>query len=640
MRRHVLAGALILAAVFAAYSNSLRNGFVWDDHLYVLNNPFLGEPGNIRFLLDPKFYASSPWVLAGNRPVFLASLVLDRTVWGFNPAGYHLTNLLIHSANSLWVYALALLMTASWPAALLAGLLFGLHPLGTEAVNAVCFRPDLLAAFFVFAGLWVYLKTRASSASRTPLVIAACAGLFGLGLLSKEMAASLPLLVLLAEACFPLEARRRARLAWTAALCVLIVAAYAAFWAPRFQYSGLGSTPALRSAIDSYASSVHEPGSTAKPAVPKLWESRFFSRASSESERLYKDRTAWLWTMSVAFNEYFRLMIFPEPLVVDRSPGLFPMFSFRVFSSLALLGLLILYAVVLRPTHPMSSFGVAWCFMSLIPVSGILPLFNPIAERYLYMVMAGACWAVGSGIATLAESRPRWALPAAGILAALMLAAFGFRTHARNHDWESDRTLFLKAPLADQTARASFIRGNILRQEGKLAEASREYIQALRTDPGFAEAWLNLGMAHAAAGDRKAAAFCYEKAVTLLPGSPVFQFGYALFLAADKDKTAAVKRYRLSLDLDPAYTQAWVNLGALYRDSGRLKEAKSCYEKALALSPADPVPYYSYAVLLEKTGQRDKAVSLFREALAKDESFEPAKQRLVELQRKPGKKRR
>ncbi|MFA6316151.1 MAG: tetratricopeptide repeat protein [Elusimicrobiota bacterium] len=631
MRRHIAAGALILCAVLGVWSNTLGNGFVWDDHLYILNNPLLREASNIRHLLDPAFYTSSPWVLAGHRPVFLASLFLDRSVWGFDPSGYHLTNLFLHASNSLWVYALAWLMTSCLPAALLAGLLFGLHPVTTEAVNGVCFRSDLLAAFFVFAGLWTHLKLRGRS--RAPLAAAIVAALFGLGLLSKEMAASLPLLILLAEAYFPLPQGRPSRLAWAAGMLLAAAVLYAAFWAPRFQYAGI-TEPARASGPASSPAPAAK--ATAAP-IPEPGQRSFFSRSSPESTLLNSKTSFRVWTMAVAFSEYVKLMVFPAPLVVDRSPGLFPALDLRVGVALAVLAVLLLYAVVLRSVHPLSAFGAAWFFASLLPVSGIVPLYNPVAERYLYLTAAGACWAMGSGLALLARAARPWALPAASALASVLLLGFGLATRARNDDWRNDRTLFLSSPLAVQTSRASFIRGNLLRQDGRLDMASREYIEALRSDPLFAEAWLNLGMAHADAGNAKAADACYRKAAALKPDNPVFLFGHALFLSARGDKAGAISRYREALAQDPSYVQAWVNLGALLRDQGRLKEAASCFEKALALAPFDPVAAYSYGLLLEKRGKARQAVKLYRRALASDPGYAPAKRRVEAAERRrPG----
>ncbi|MBI5211566.1 MAG: tetratricopeptide repeat protein [Elusimicrobia bacterium] len=624
MRRHLTAGILIVAAVFAAYAGSLRNGFVWDDHIYVQSNPFMQDPANIRRLIEPRYYTGRHEVLAGSRPVFLASLLVDRRLWGFSPYGYHLTNLLLHAADSLWVYALALAFIPSWPLCLLAGLLFGLHPAQTEAVNAVSFRCDLLAAFFTFSGLWVYLKAR-----RGPLALVAASGLlFGLGLLSKEMAASLPLLVLLVELYFPEPKGRRGRLALAMTVFALVAAVYGGFWYERFRYAA----PA-EAADDEPARAAPGPGSKASP--PPIRKGRFFPPSSPETEELRRDRAVRLWTMSRAAAEYAALLVVPDTLAADRAPVIVRRaMSKSVAVSWAVLGLLLFYAAAWRRKDPVSAFGVAWCFATLLPVSGLWPLFNPVAERYLYMVTPGFALALvsaGRAFAATAQRRGPWWTAAA---VAMVLLAYGLRTRSRSRDWSSDKSLFLLGKHHDrQTARASFIRGNILRNEGRAAEAAREYQAALRLNPGFAEAWLNLGMTFGGVGDRARAVECFEKAVSLQPLNPVLQFGFAMYLAYAGDTQGAAKRYLSAVGLEPRYVEAWVNLAALYRDTGNLGGARFCYDKAVSLAPADPIAYYSYAILLEKTGENAAARRLYLRALAIDPSFKAARTALAAARR-------
>ncbi len=585
MRRHIGAGTVIVSAVLIVYSNSLPNGFVWDDHLYVEGNPFLADPANIRHLFDWRYYTRVHEVLAGSRPVFLATLLADKALWGAAAWGHHLTNVLLHAANSLWVYALAWAAVPAWPLALLAGLIFALHPVQTEAVNAICFRSDLLAAFFVFASLWTYLRMRSASRRATPLLAAASAAFFALGLLSKEMAASLPLLVILAEFYSGAIPGRKRRLALALGAYALVAAAFFVFWSARFHYEGLA--PAF-------------PGAPSPGAleIPALARNSVFASPSSEWEELYRNRADWFWTMAGAFAVYFKLLIVPATLVADRAPvllrsGLEP----RALASFAFLGSLLFYAFLMRRRHPASSFGVAWCFAALLPVSGIFPLFNPVAERYLYLVAAGAAWGLAAAATALASVRPA---PAAAAAVALLLA-FGAGTHARNRVWESDESLFLtSARGSGQSSRASLMRGALLQEAGRMKEAASEYEEAVRLNPRFAEAWLNLGTVYGTLRENVKARSAFEKAVSLSPRNPTMSFGYAVFLSRAGEPREAEKRYRSALKLEPGYLQAWVNLGALYRESGRPREAAACYEKALALAPNDPFPRYAYGIFLKR----------------------------------------
>ncbi len=624
--------ALILAAVVLTYSNTLKNGFVLDDHVLIEQNPFVQDPANLRRLLDPRFYTQAHAVLAGNRPVLLASLLIDRALWGENPGGYHLTNILLHAANSLWVYILAAALNPGVFVPLIAALIFGLHPVQTEAINGVSFRADLLAAFFVFPGLWAFLKSRESRHRKSIALAAVSAGLYALGLLSKEMAASLPLLALLVELYFPRPQDRKPRLAWALALYAAVAAAYAGYWAPRFRYAGLAENSALWAAVDRAAAAM--PAAPASAPLPGTRRSRVFPSSPPPWTILYEDRGVWLWTTSKTFAGYVRLLVYPDEFIADRFPDLASGWRApRAAGSLALLGLLILAAVLLRGRRPLAGFGLAWFFIALIPVAGILPLFNPVAERYLYLVTPGFALALAGALDLLRrDAKSRLGM---GGLAAFLLAGYAVRSHARNSDWKDEEALFFGAIAPEALSpRARFIRAGVRRRQGRLGEAAFELDEALRRHPLYAEAWLMRGLTLSELGRPGDARPCFTNALERDGKNPAFRFAYALFLGRVGDAAGAAAQYRAALELEPGYLQAWVNLAALHRDRGENKEARRCYEKALSLAGRDPVPFYSYALLLERLRERGRAAELYRAALERDPGYEAARRNLALLERR------
>jgi tetratricopeptide (TPR) repeat protein len=176
------------------------------------------------------------------------------------------------------------------------------------------------------------------------------------------------------------------------------------------------------------------------------------------------------------------------------------------------------------------------------------------------------------------------------------------------------------------------LRGGLLEEEGRWDAATKEYESVLRAEPGQLEARIGLCRAYAGAGDAAKAAACYDRALALFPGNPVARFAYAGSLAALGRTDMAVKMYREALRLEPAYVEAWVNLGVLYREAKRYKEARPCYEQALKFAaPGDPVPEYSYAMLLERMGKTSDAASHYEAALRQNPGFESARRRLATL---------
>lgn len=613
MRAHAaelfLAPGLIVAATLLVYSNSLRNGFTWDDHAMIVENPFVADPANLRHLLDPRYYTGAHAVVAGTRPVFVGSLLIDRALWGADPAGYHLTSVLLHAANGVGLYCVASALLGG-PAPLLAGLLFSLHPIGTEAVDAVSFRSDLLAALFVLAGLGLYLRARAASGRRALAWLGASAACYALGLLSKEMAATLPLLALLVEFCFPEPRNRGRRVSAALAAYAAVALAYLAFWAPRFGY-GPTMNPAGRLA----ATLGLRPAAGSLP-IEGPRRARHFAPSPSPWAELNEDRGLRLRAAACAFADYFRWLAFPAVLVADRAPRLAASWTEAgAAASLVLLFGLALGTVLLLRLHPAGGFGPAWCLLTLIPVSGILPLYNPVAERYLYLVSAGfalwLAWALGEG---LGDGRRR---PLLVLCAAIVLCGYAVGTHLRNRDWKSDATLFLRAPSPALSPRALYTRALLLWEQGDLAGGDRELEEALLRHPRFAEGWLALGASRSRAGRRAEAQAAYEKALELAPGNAVMSFAFADFLAKTGRPERATALYRAALERDPAYLEAWVNLAALYRDRKDYEEAKRCYREAVALAGPDPVPLFSYGLLLERLGERTEAEAMFGASAAR-----------------------
>ncbi|MEE8574733.1 MAG: hypothetical protein V3T30_04900, partial [Thermodesulfobacteriota bacterium] len=204
---------VLLAAVvtFIVYLPTLQNGFVnWDDQGYVYNNP------NIR-ILDIDFFrwALSTPVLGNWHPLTMLSHAVDYALFGLNPRGHHLTSIVLHSVNTILVFFLTFtlvnnkksgnavmgnesLLTARITA-LVTALLFGLHPLHVESVAWVSERKDLLYAFFYLLTLLTYLTYARGSAKNRVIPYASALILFTLSLLSKPMAVTLPVVLLLID---------------------------------------------------------------------------------------------------------------------------------------------------------------------------------------------------------------------------------------------------------------------------------------------------------------------------------------------------------------------------------------------------------------------------------------------------------
>lgn len=556
-----LAAGLIAAASVGVYSKSLGNGFVWDDHIYVEGNRFIEEPRNLLLLLHPRFYLENQYVQAGSRPVFLASLIIDHWLWGRSPAGYHLTNALLHAANSAWVFLLALVfcrprMTRGDPLsalgpAIVAGLLFALHPAASESVLAVSFRTGPLAAFFVFAGLSVLVAGRRMGGLGFVACLAGTGMLYALGLLAKETALALPVLVLLAELFFPSGTWTRKRVAAAASVFLAVTALYAGFRAPRFKYAALGAAGGV----------VEDASSGGDERLYRAPEARYvFEPTAPAWDEAHSGTASRVWMMSRVLLEYFRLTLRPSPLAADRAP---PRGGFGpgVVAAWILLGLLALLVFALRRAHPPSAFGAAWFLAGIVPASGIVPLYNPVAERYLYLALAGAALAASHALWSFAGERRGLT---ASVLACLVLVVFARDTRIRTADWRSDKALLeSSAETGLEGPRVHYNLARVRLKEGRPRAALLEYRKAVRRHPGYAAAWVNMGTTYKRLGLHSEARSCYERAVSLPWRSPLPAFVYGMFLEERGEPVRAAGMYRKALEIYPVFEPARLRLERL-----------------------------------------------------------------------------
>jgi Flp pilus assembly protein TadD len=328
---------------------------------------------------------------------------------------------------------------------------------------------------------------------------------------------------------------------------------------------------------------------------------------------------------------YYRLLVWPQPLVADRAPprgeGLG---DARAWAALLLLAAIAGFALWARRRAPAAGFGAAWSLAALAPASNVVALYAPMAERYAYQCAAGAAVAAAAWAWPRLERRRLAGLCAA----AALCAALGARTYARNADWRSDDALFLSGPDdAPRSSMALHNRGDALRRAGRFAEAERAFEASVERRPDFAQAWLGLAACRAELGRPRQAELAYLKALALAPSDPVGPLVYGLFLERTGRPKQAVERFKRSLALDPGYAEAWLDLGRAYERLGRRADARFAYGKAAGLAPGDPMPLYFLGGLAEAAGERAAAARFFEAALRREPTFAPASVRLGRLKK-------
>ena len=599
----------LLVLVALVYSGSLSNGFVWDDRLQIVQNPHLERvaewPGYFTGFSESLNFRSPQLTY---RPFLPLSLLIDRQWWGLEPFGYHLTNLILHLANVVLVVLLGTMLAGSRSVGIAAGILFGLHPAQTEAVDWVSGRTDLIAAFFSLSAVIGYLCWSRSAGWRGwmwgagTLVMTACA------LFSKETAVAVPLAILLVEG---LEYRRFGRrlgqrLGWSAivraGLVMLVVAAYLLI-----RFSAM-------EAMDQSAT--------------RLGWGRF------------------MVTVGAATGEYFRLIIWPSGLTVMHDLRSIAPSSGRlavvVAAGLAMVGSV--WAV--WRARPDAGFGLLWAMAFLLPSFALIALDHAylIADRNLYLPMAGIGIAVGraarDGMDVLRSSygRPGRAVGAMALVA--LVVGMGWATVSRHAVWRNDVTLWEDAVTrAPGSSWAHLNLGMEYSQANRLKAAVGEFQRAIALDPHYGKAHLNLGKVYEKMGRPEEAVASYRRAIEEAPASPDPYGALANLYMARQSWGDAIGLLERLVMIDPTAIDARLSLAVSYQEVGEFGKAIALYQQVLSMPTAPPATYYNLGLALERAGRDRDAIEAYRQFLslapAGLSSYrQRAEQRLLALQTK------
>ena len=578
-----------MAAVVAAFFPALANQFVnWDDDLNLTDNPYwrgLG-PRQLRWMFT---------VMHGGhyQPLSWVSYAVDYQIWGLQPFGFHLTNLVLHAANAVlfWLVVMELLRAAAPPAtdepadtvplaAAVGALFFALHPLRVESVAWASERRDVLAGFFFLLTLLAYLRAARDPARRLGRLVVATICFF-LSLLSKAWAITLPAVLLVLDV-YPLRRLGGGRPLGPVLrekIPFVVVAAVAATLALLAQ-----NVEALR----------------------PLSQHGVMARVAQAAYGL----CFYVWKTVVPVG-LVPLYLLEMPLDPTEP---------RYVAAMALVVATAVALVVVRKRVPWLVAAVACYAIIVSPVLGFAQSGQQkVADRYTYLACLPFAVLVAAGVRQAALRWPsarRLPVAAAGVV----LLGLGVMTARQATVWHDSMTLWdhtiavepasyialtnrgvvrqlagdMAGALADYDAaiaanaghaEAYKNRGTVRAAAAEWDAAMADYKVALRLKPGYADAWVSLGAAKEAKGDLAAALEDYARACALDPGHARALYGRANMRATRGDLRGAIADYSAALQVNPAYIEAWNNRGLAKRRAGDEDGARADFTRALALAP-------------------------------------------------------
>jgi tetratricopeptide (TPR) repeat protein len=546
-----MAALAIVAACACLFIPVMGFDFVnWDDDLYVYNNPSLEAFG----WTPLRRWFTEPYVRL-YVPLPMLSYALDHALWGFHPGGYHFTNLALHLANMLWVFALFSQVFGDPLLAALGALLFAVHPVQVESVAWISERKNLLFAFCVLGGTWAFVRKREDEA---PWKSYASSALWLLGaLLSKVTAVMMPF-ILLAHGYFfrarttPLPSNR-------------------AWW-----YGGMLAAVLIAGALTLSLYPDILKGYGANPGVNFIWHPLY-------RYAVYVKHVLWPAGLS---------LFYPLPPDPRNVPGL--------LVKLTLLGVAIAAAVGSSVfLKPRAGFWLAWFLVWLAPVSTLLPV--PLADHHLYLPVAGA---VGLVLSALQRFR--------GLaLAALVLstaACFPFSA-ARLMSWRTSETLWRsELERNPKEYRALLHLANHYADSGKAEDAAEAYEKVLALYPGWPQTFLNLGNLYLSQGDAGRAASVLERFRLHHPEHPDLALLRASLVFQQGNREEARRELELAAEQGSTNPAVYVNLAKMALEENRSLDAASRLEQALSHREAPAEAYFLLTVALNHAGRWKDAV--------------------------------
>jgi len=577
-KRNVILCLLLVVATLALYNPVNRHPFVnYDDDRYITENLHVHNGLTWRTIT----WAFTATEQGNWHPLTWLSHALDYQLFHQNPAGHHLTSLLIHAANAVLLFLFLMYATRRLGPSLFVAALFALHPINVESVAWVAERKNVLCTFFFFATLIAYCWYARQPDWRRYLVFA---GLFLLGLMSKPMVITLPFVLLLLD-YWPLGRIRGGRADATAApLSKLVVEKL-----PLIALSAASAVITMQ----------------AQRAGGAMRSTAQFSLAVR------------LENAVMAYAMYLWKMIWPSHLSpIYPHPG-DSLAGWQVGTSALVLLAVTAVALKFRARRYLLT-GWLWFLGTLVPVIGLVQVGDQaMADRYAYIPLVGIFIMIAWRIADLADSK-QIGLVVRVIPAACVLLALSFATNRQLGYWSSNYDLWTHAvAVTGRNFIAQDNLGGALLWLGKTDEAYLHFQAAAEINPLDPMSRSNLGAYLQEHGHMAEAIEKYNRVITLTSDPGLLAATYANLGAAYRklgEDEKARTSYDQALQLNPNQYNAYLGLGELLEKQSRLDDAISNYSKAVELRPTD-TGFLLLGRALERTGRRSEALAAYQAAL-------------------------
>jgi tetratricopeptide (TPR) repeat protein len=573
-KRNPIVCLLLVVVTLALYNPVNRHPFVnYDDDRYVTENAHVRQG----LTADTIEWSLTSTEQANWHPLTWMSHALDVSLFRLNPAGHHLTSVLLHVVNVCLLFLLLMWATKRLGPSLLVAILFALHPVNVESVAWVAERKNVLCTFFFFLTLWAYGWYVQKPSWKRYLAVF---GSFVAALASKPMVITLPFVLLLLD-YWPLA---------------------------RVDETGERKTPWSRLVLEKlplFALSATSAVITmhAQQTGGAVRSTTEFSLGVRIANAIYA-YAMYLWKMNWPSH---LAPLYPHP--GDSLP------SWRVL--LAAVALAIITALVWK-FRSRRYLLVGWFFFvgTLVPVIGLVQVGEAaMADRYAYIPLIGVFVIIAFGSSDLVQRKGWGFLPA--IPAAVALIALSFATYRQIGYWQSNEELWSHTlAVTSNNFVAEDNLGGALILEGREEEAHAHFEAAARIHPKDPMSHSNLGTYYETHNQMREAVKEYEAAVDMTSDPGMLAATYANLGAAYRglgDSDRAQTNYKQALQYNPDQFNAWLGLGLLAQQQGKFVEAITNLSRSVEIQPTAR-GYLALGNALQQSGRTLEALTAYEQA--------------------------
>jgi Flp pilus assembly protein TadD len=572
-KRNPVVCLLLAVVTLALYNPVNRHPFVnYDDDRYVTKNVHVRQGVNA----DTIAWSLTSTEQANWHPLTWMSHALDVSLFRLNPAGHHLTSVLLHVVNVCLLFLLLMWATKRVSPSLFVAILFAVHPINVESIAWVAERKNVLCTFFFLLTLWAYGWYAQKPSWERYLAVF---GSFVAALASKPMVITLPFVLLLLD-----------------------------YW-PVERVDKIGEkTPWSRLALEKlplFALS-------AASAVVTMHAQQTGGAVRSATEFPFGVRIA---NAINAYAAYIWKMIWPSHLApLYPHPG----DSLPVWRVLLAGIILAIITALVWKFRSRRSLLVGWFFFlgTLVPVIGLVQVGEAaMADRYAYIPLIGIFVMIAFGVSDIAEQRSWGFLPA--IPAAVALIALSFATYRQIRYWQSNEELWSHTlAVTSNNFVAEDNLGGALILEGREEEAHAHFEAAARINPKDPMSHSNLGTYYETHNQIGEAVREYEAAVAMTSDPSMLAATYANLGAAYRglgESDRAQTNYKQALKYNPNQFNAWLGLGLLAQQQGELVEAITNLSRSVELQPTAR-GYLALGHALQQSGRTLEALAAYEQA--------------------------